>query len=127
LIWRTFTGTRSKKSRAAEKDRTTKHYSAIVHPLFNPLIPKTIRIEGHQNTGTSQFLFQRYPKFTCPLKNRNDSSHSRNYKKTFYSPNPSGRAILTKDTCAAGVKSITFNDRGWKLYSDIRTATVFFL
>ncbi|GBM65465.1 hypothetical protein AVEN_117311-1 [Araneus ventricosus] len=37
------------------------------------------------------------------------------------SPNPSGRAILTKKAPAAGVKSITLKERRWKLYSDIRT------
>ncbi|GBN84995.1 hypothetical protein AVEN_231497-1 [Araneus ventricosus] len=46
------------------------------------------------------------------------------------SPNTSGRATLTKKTRAAGVKSITRNERGWKFQSDIRTfrtATVFCL
>ncbi|GBO41396.1 hypothetical protein AVEN_131444-1 [Araneus ventricosus] len=37
------------------------------------------------------------------------------------SPNTSGRATLTKKALAAGVKSITFNERGWKFQSDIRT------
>ncbi|GBM06171.1 hypothetical protein AVEN_218830-1 [Araneus ventricosus] len=91
---------------------------------INPLIPKTVGIERPQDTETPLFLFQRYPKFTSPLKNRNDSWHSRNSKKIPYSPNPSGRAILTKKACTAGVKSITLNDIGWKLHSDIRTATV---
>ncbi|GBM76596.1 hypothetical protein AVEN_143018-1 [Araneus ventricosus] len=37
------------------------------------------------------------------------------------SPNTSGRATLTKEARAAGVKSITLNERGWKFQSDIRT------
>ncbi|GBM49066.1 hypothetical protein AVEN_155823-1 [Araneus ventricosus] len=37
------------------------------------------------------------------------------------SPNTSGRATLTKKARAAGVKSITLNERVWKFPSDIRT------
>ncbi|GBL97889.1 hypothetical protein AVEN_127002-1 [Araneus ventricosus] len=43
------------------------------------------------------------------------------------SPNISGRATLPKKASAADVKSITLNERGWKLQSDIRTAIVFCL
>ncbi|GBN84217.1 hypothetical protein AVEN_232082-1 [Araneus ventricosus] len=88
---------------------------------FNPLIPKTIRIEGPQITGTPQFLFQRYPKFIFLFKNWNDIWHTRNSKKPPYSPTPTGRAILTKKACAEFVKSIALNDRRWKLHSEIRT------
>ncbi|GBN55444.1 hypothetical protein AVEN_144243-1 [Araneus ventricosus] len=41
------------------------------------------------------------------------------------SPNPSGRATLTKKERAVVVKSITLNERRWKLHNDIRTSTVF--
>ncbi|GBM90374.1 hypothetical protein AVEN_56647-1 [Araneus ventricosus] len=37
------------------------------------------------------------------------------------SPNTSVRATLTMEARAAGVKSITLNERGWKFQSDIRT------
>ncbi|GBM51421.1 hypothetical protein AVEN_143496-1 [Araneus ventricosus] len=113
--------------------RTCSDYKLLskIFMQFNPLIPKTIGIEVPQNTGASQFLFQRYPKFTSSLTTRNGNWHSRNYsKKTPYSPKPSARAILTKKACAEGVKSITLNDRGWKLHSDIqmiRTAAIFYL
>ncbi|GBL66756.1 hypothetical protein AVEN_110985-1 [Araneus ventricosus] len=43
------------------------------------------------------------------------------------SPSPSGRATLTKKARAAGVKSITPNERGRKLHGDIRMSTVFCL
>ncbi|GBM76299.1 hypothetical protein AVEN_81847-1 [Araneus ventricosus] len=42
-------------------------------------------------------------------------------RKPSFSPNPSGRAILTKKARAAGEKSITLNKRGWNLRSGIRT------
>ncbi|GBL93140.1 hypothetical protein AVEN_216489-1 [Araneus ventricosus] len=37
------------------------------------------------------------------------------------SPNTSGRATLTKKSIAAGVKSITLNEKGWRFQSEIRT------
>ncbi|GBO46562.1 hypothetical protein AVEN_208066-1 [Araneus ventricosus] len=64
------------------------------------------------------------------LKNHNDSWHCPNSKKNPFSPNPSGRATLTKKARAVGERSITFNERGWKFRCDIqalRTAIVFCL
>ncbi|GBO43711.1 hypothetical protein AVEN_198288-1 [Araneus ventricosus] len=43
------------------------------------------------------------------------------------SPNPSGRATLTKKARTEDVILFTLNERGWKLRSDIRTSTVFCL
>ncbi|GBM13467.1 hypothetical protein AVEN_40407-1 [Araneus ventricosus] len=37
------------------------------------------------------------------------------------SPNTSGRGTLTKKARAAGVRSITLNERRWEFQSDIRT------
>ncbi|GBN22745.1 hypothetical protein AVEN_176212-1 [Araneus ventricosus] len=94
---------------------------------FNPLIPKAIGIEEPQNTGTSQLLFQIYPKFTSPLKTKMTAGTLEILRNPPYSPNPSGRETRTKEACTSGVKSIALNDRGCKLYSDVRTAVVFCL
>ncbi|GBN61844.1 hypothetical protein AVEN_40297-1 [Araneus ventricosus] len=48
-------------------------------------------------------------------------------RKPSFSPNSSGRATLDKKARAAGEKSITLNEREWKVRSDIRTAIVFCL
>ncbi|GBN69974.1 hypothetical protein AVEN_27345-1 [Araneus ventricosus] len=42
-------------------------------------------------------------------------------RKLFSSPNTSERATLMKKARAVGVKSITFNERGWRFQSGIRT------
>ncbi|GBN34821.1 hypothetical protein AVEN_51003-1 [Araneus ventricosus] len=51
-------------------------------------------------------------------------------RKPLSSPNTSGQAPLKKKASAAGVKSITLNEMGWKFQIGIRTfrtAIVFFL
>ncbi|GBO08767.1 hypothetical protein AVEN_68307-1 [Araneus ventricosus] len=88
--------------------------------VLNHLIPQTIGKVGPQNTGTPEFLFHSYGKFTSPLKNRNDSWHCPNSKETTLFPNPSRRATLKEKARSVGVKSVTLNERE-KFPRDIRT------
>ncbi|GBM46420.1 hypothetical protein AVEN_256393-1 [Araneus ventricosus] len=82
------------------------------------MIPKAIEIKGPQNTGTSEFLYER------SHRNHNDSWHCPNCKKTPLFPEHNGRTTLTNKALAVCVKSI---ERMSKFQSDIRTAIVFCL
>ncbi|GBL89409.1 hypothetical protein AVEN_225919-1 [Araneus ventricosus] len=89
-----------------------------------------IGIKKPQNTATSELLYQRYGQFASLLKTRMTGGTGRILRKPSFSPSASERATLTKKARAAGVKAITFNERGWKRQSDMqtfRTAIVFCL
>ncbi|GBM91499.1 hypothetical protein AVEN_99830-1 [Araneus ventricosus] len=84
-------------------------FRRALYSSIKPLIPKTIGTERPQKTGTPEFF-----------KSHNDSWNFPNSKKTLHFANISGRTTLTKKVCAAGGKSITVNERWWKLYRDTR-------
>ncbi|GBM88195.1 hypothetical protein AVEN_57951-1 [Araneus ventricosus] len=89
--------------------------------MVNPLITKAIETKGPQNTRTSELLYKDKGNSLSPSKTTMTAGIVRIVRKFPSSPHTSGIATLTKKACAAGVKSITLNEMGWKLQSDIRT------
>ncbi|GBN36561.1 hypothetical protein AVEN_122747-1 [Araneus ventricosus] len=90
---------------------------------FNPLIPKIVRIDGRQNTGTFRVSLLKVREIPFPSsKTTMTAGTVRILRKPSFSPNPSGGATLKKKVSAAGEKAITLNEKGWKFRSNIQTS-----